>query len=275
MSASKIDFKKGPLLMGVVNVTPDSFSDGGDFLDTDKAVQHALTLIEEGADILDIGGESTRPGADPVSPDMEQKRILPVIKALKDCGIETPISVDTRHSDTMRAAINSGADIINDVSALTHDAESLSIISKAQIPVMLMHMKGKPQTMQNAPHYDDVVDEVMAFLSARIEACMNAGMDQKGIIIDPGIGFGKSLEDNLKLLNNLDKFHNLGCAVLLGASRKSFIEKICPHTPADERLGGSLAALLRGYEQGVQLFRVHDVKQSRQALGVWRAVQQG
>lgn len=263
---------QAPLLMGIVNVTPDSFSDGGDFVDSERAISHALKLVEEGADILDIGGESTRPGAVPVTPDEEQARILPVIEGIKATGCNVPLSIDTRHADTMRAVVGCGVDIINDTSALTHDSESLSVVTKAQIPVMLMHMKGTPETMQNRPHYDDVVDEVYAFLSERIDSCTQAGIDPNRVIIDVGIGFGKTLEDNLKLLNNLDKFQDLGCPILLGASRKSFIEKICPQASPQDRLAGSLAALLRGYEQGVQIFRVHDVKESRQALDVWQAI---
>ena len=272
-----IDFcsliSRRPLLMGVVNVTPDSFSDGGEFLDSEAAISHALKLMEEGVDILDIGGESTRPGAEAVTIEEEQRRVLPVIKGVRKAGCKTPISIDTRHSDTMRKALQYGADIVNDISALVHDNESLSVVSEAQIPVILMHMQGSPETMQNSPEYDDVVEAVYAFLEERIERCTQAGIDQKKIIVDPGIGFGKTLEDNLKLLKNIDKFHKLKCPVLLGASRKSFIEKICPHTYPQDRLPGSIAAMLSAYQKGVQIFRVHDVADSRQALGVWGAIQ--
>ncbi len=267
------DFAKGPLLMGVVNVTPDSFSDGGDYLDKNKAIDHALQLVEEGADILDIGGESTRPGAKSVSIMEEQARVLPVLESLKKQGIKTPISIDTRHAHTMQKSIDLGADIINDISALKNNPESLDVVVKAQIPVILMHMKGTPQTMQEKPDYADVVEEILGFLSARIAVCLEAGMDRKNIICDPGIGFGKTLENNLTILKNIEKFHDLGCAVLLGASRKSFIEKICPGTPAKDRLAGSLAAALSGLEKGVQIFRVHDVKETRQAFDVWQAIQ--
>lgn len=267
-----IDFSKGPYLMGVLNVTPDSFSDGGDFYNTDAAIQQALKLVEEGAHILDIGGESTKPGAKPVTIEEEQSRVLPVLTALKEKGVNALISVDTRNADTMQKAIAAGADIINDVSSLTHDPKSLSVVSKAQIPVMLMHMQGTPETMQNAPTYNDVVDDIIAYLSARITACETAGMARHNIIIDPGIGFGKTLEDNLNILKNLDKFHDLGCAVLLGASRKSFIEKLCPNTPAKDRLAGSIVAAIQGLGQGVQIFRVHDVAQTKQAFTVWQAM---
>ena len=268
-----IDFYKGPLLMGVVNVTPDSFSDGGEYLDKNKAIDHALQLVEEGADILDIGGESTRPGAKPISIMEEQARVLPVLENLKKQGVETPISIDTRHAHTMQKSIDLGVDIVNDISALMHDSESLDVVAKAQIPVILMHMKGTPQTMQEKPDYEDVMEEILSFLSARITVCLEAGMDRKNIVCDPGIGFGKTLKNNLNILKNIDKFHDLGCPVLLGASRKSFIEKICSDTPAQDRLAGSLAAVLAGLEKKVQIFRVHDVKETRQALDVWQAIQ--
>jgi dihydropteroate synthase len=269
-----IDFKKDPpLIMGVVNVTPDSFSDGGDFLDTQAAINHGLKLLDEGADILDIGGESTRPGALAVPPQDEQARILPVIEGLKKASSNCVISVDTRHADTMQKAIDRGVDIINDISALTHDLKSIDVVSKAQIPVILMHMQGTPETMQNKPKYDDVVQEIYDYLAARIEVCESRGIARHNIIVDPGIGFGKTLEDNLKVLKNLNKFQQLGCTVLLGASRKSFIEKICPDTPPEQRLAGSLAAAIQGLEQGVQIFRVHDVRETKQAFAVWKAMQ--
>lgn len=261
-----------PILMGVVNVTPDSFSDGGVFLDVGKAVAHAQKLEAEGADILDIGGESTRPGAMPVSAKEEQKRILPVIEGIRKAGVKARISVDTRNADTMQKAIDIGADIINDISALTYDVKSLDVVSKARIDVVLMHMQGTPETMQDKPTYKDVVEEVYDFLVVRREACLAAGIEREKIICDPGIGFGKMLEDNLMLLDNLDKFHHLQCPILLGASRKSFIEKICPDTPADQRLAGSLAAAIRGLEQKVQIFRVHDVKETKQAFDVFQAI---
>ena len=273
--ATAIDFHKGPLVMGVVNVTPDSFSDGGDFLDSDLAVKHALEMVQSGADILDIGGESTRPGADPVSPEEEQRRILPVIEKLKESGCKIPISVDTRHAETMQKLIEAGVDIINDISALTHDINSLSVASKAQIPVMLMHSKGLPKTMQDKPDYDDVVREVYDYLSERKRACIYAGIDPKNIILDPGIGFGKRLEDNLNLIKHIDKFHELNCPILLGTSRKSFIEKICSDTPPEKRLSGSLSSLLFALDKGVQIFRVHDVAETVQAIKVWQAIKSG
>lgn len=268
-----IDLKKAPLLMGILNITPDSFSDGGAYFNISDAVGRGLKLIEEGADILDIGGESTRPNAEIVSPLEEQKRVLPVIEELKKAGVTVPISLDTRNAETMQRGIETGVSIINDISALTHNPESLDVVSKAQIPVVLMHIKGTPQTMQNKPEYDDVVEEVFEFLWARIRVCTDAGIKKENIIADVGIGFGKTLGDNLKLLKNLNRFHDLGVPLLLGASRKSFIEKICPDTPTDQRLGGSIAAALHGVQQGVQIYRVHDVVQTRQAFKISRAIQ--
>ena len=267
-----LDYAKGPLIMGVVNVTPDSFSDGGEFFEAHHAVDHALKLIDEGADILDIGGESTRPNAKAVSTQEEQSRILPVIAELKKQNITTPISIDTRHADTMQKAIEAGADIINDVSALTHDPKSLGVVAAANVTVILMHMQGTPKTMQARPHYDDVVNDIITYLTARIAICVEAGIEDKNIICDPGIGFGKTLDDNLMILKNLDKFHALNCPILLGASRKSFIEKIIPNTPPQDRLAGSLAAALKGLEKNVQIFRVHDVAQTKQAFNVVQAI---
>lgn len=267
-----IDLSKIPVLMGVVNVTPDSFSDGGAFLDVDKAVAHALKLEREGAQILDVGGESTRPGAKPVSLEDEQARVLPVIEGLKKAGTKALISVDTRNADTMQKSIDVEADIINDISALTYDPESLNVVSKVQIPVILMHMQGAPDTMQDKPQYDDVVQEIFDYLSARIDACEAAGIVRNKIICDPGIGFGKTLEDNLTILKNMKKFQELGCPILLGASRKSFIEKTCPDASADQRLGGSIAAAITGLEQGVQIFRVHDVAETKQAFDILQAI---
>jgi len=259
-------------LMGVVNVTPDSFSDGGEFLNVDKAIEHALRLVDEGVDILDIGGESTRPGAELISPSEEQDRILPVVERLVSEGVKTPISIDTRNSETMTAAVNIGAKIINDISALRHDPKSLFTALKLDTPVVLMHMQGTPKTMQKNPSYDDVIEEVKAFFRERIAICEATGITKDKITLDVGIGFGKSLEDNLLLLGNLWQFHDLSCDLLLGTSRKSFIEKICPNTPANQRLGGSIASAIKGLEQSVQTFRVHDVAETKQAFDVWLAI---
>ena len=202
----------------------------------------------------------------------EQNRILPVIEGIKKVAPQAVISVDTRNADTMQKSIKVGANIVNDISALGYDMKALNVVSKAQIPVILMHMQGTPENMQDSPIYNDVVEDVCTYLESRVKACEEVGIDRQMIAVDPGMGFGKTLEDNLNLLKNLDKFQELGCAVLLGASRKSFIEKICPNTPADKRLAGSIAAALQGLEQGVQMFRVHDVRETKQAFDVWQAM---
>lgn len=257
--------------MGVVNATPDSFSDGGKFLDPDRAIEHALRLAGEGADILDIGGESTRPGADAVSIDDECARIIPVIEGLKKAGCQTAISIDTRKPEVASAAIKAGAAIWNDVTALSYARDSMEVAAGLSCDIVLMHAKGDPKTMQDAPHYDDVIEEVYAYLGARIEACVKAGVDESRIIVDPGIGFGKTLTHNLLLLGGLTRFCALGRPVLLGASRKRFIAAL--DAGADERLGGSLAAVWSGYCRGVSIFRVHDVAATRQALRVAFAIE--
>ena len=256
-----------PRLMGVVNVTPDSFSDGGRWLEPEAAIGHALSLEAEGADMLDIGGESTRPGAEPVGIEEELRRVLPVVEALLKRA-RIPVSIDTRNAEAMRRAAQAGARLINDVSALTHDPDSLAAAAETGLPVVLMHAQGRPATMQRDPRYADVVLDVYDALEARIEACARAGIPSERLIVDPGIGFGKTLAHNLALLGSLSMFHGLGCPVMLGASRKSFIGKLTG-AGAHERLPGSLAAALMGAAQGVQILRVHDVAATRQALAVW------
>ena len=256
-----------PRLMGVVNVTPDSFSDGGRYATTDAAVAHALQLEAEGADILDIGGESTRPGSGGVDLEEECRRVLPVIAALARES-RARISVDTRKAEVMRRAALEGAHIVNDVSALTHDPLSLDTVAKLGVPVILMHALGDPRTMQDQPTYYDVVLDVYDALAGWIAACERAGIPRERLVVDPGIGFGKTLAHNLALLGALSIFHGLGCGVLLGASRKSFIGRLTG-AQAEDRLPGSLAAALLGVAQGVQLLRVHDVAATRQALAVW------
>lgn len=261
-----------PIIMGVVNVTPDSFSDGGEYYSTNSAKEQALCLFKEGAQIIDIGGESTRPGSDIVSIKEEIRRIVPVISSIKSHEIPY-ISIDTRNAETMSAAINAGANFINDVSGLLHDEKSADLIAgKADIPVCIMHMQGVPQTMQARPHYNDVTDDVMAFFEERLEFCQAHGISQNRVILDPGIGFGKTLEHNLSLLKNLKKFQQFGCAVLLGVSRKSFIGAISGEKNPKNRISGSLAAAIYGLEAGVQIFRVHDVKETLQAFDVYRAI---
>jgi dihydropteroate synthase len=260
-----------PLIMGVVNVTPDSFSDGGCYLAADAAIAHALRLEAEGADILDIGAESTRPGSEPVDLQEELRRVMPVIEALAPRA-RARLSIDTRKAEVMRRAAIAGAALINDVSALTHDPGALEVASATGLPVVLMHAQGDPRTMQERPHYADVVLDVYDWLGARIDACERAGIPRSRLIVDPGIGFGKTLAHNLALLGASSIFHGLGCPILLGASRKSFIGQL---TGADveDRLPGSIAAALLGASQGVQILRVHDVAATRQALAVWEAAQ--
>ncbi len=261
-----------PLLMGILNVTPDSFSDGGRSLALESALSHARDMLREGADILDIGGESTRPGAAEVSVAEEIERVVPVIKALRDEGITAPISVDTRKADVLRAALTAGADIFNDVSALRFDPESGAVAAEAGIPVCLMHAKGDPATMQHAPRYADVVLEVAEFLSKRIQVAVAAGISRERIIVDPGIGFGKTVAHNLSLIRGLALLHDLGCPILLGASRKRFIGAIGDAPHARDRLAGSLAVALEGLRAGVQMLRVHDVRETKQAVELWHAM---
>jgi dihydropteroate synthase len=256
-------------LMGIVNITPDSFSDGGDFLEADRAAAHAQRLVEEGAEIVDFGGESTRPGSLEVPLEQERERVLPVLDRLED--LPATISVDTRKAALMKEAVEVGADFVNDVSALTHDPESARVVAALGCPVILMHSRGDPRTMQDAPYYDDVLLEVYSYLEGRIEAAVAAGIDREMIVIDPGIGFGKTLDHNLALLAGLSLFHGLGAPILLGASRKRIIGSITGKRDPKERMPGSLAVALAGAAQGVQILRVHDVAETRQALDVWRA----
>ena len=256
-----------PRIMGVVNVTPDSFSDGGERFDSGRAVADGLAMIEAGADIIDVGGESTRPGAAPVPVEEEQRRVLPVVKGLAAQGAR--VSIDTRRAQVMAEAAAAGAAILNDVTALSGDPESLSVAAQSGLPVVLMHMQGEPQTMQADPQYGQVSLDVFDYLTDRIEACAAAGIPRDRLIVDPGIGFGKTLAHNLRLLNDLALLHGTGCAILLGVSRKSFITTIDGPCEAKERLPGSLAAMLYGIRQGVQIVRVHDVAETRQALAVW------
>ena len=257
-----------PRIMGVVNVTPDSFSDGGQYLAPEAAIAHGLQLEAEGADILDVGGESTRPGAEPVSLEEECRRVLPVVEALAKQA-RAPVSIDTRNAEVMRRAADAGARIVNDVSALAHDPASLAFAARSGLPVVLMHAQGDPRTMQANPTYADVVLDVYDALQARVQACKAAGIGAERLIVDPGIGFGKTLAHNLSLLGSLTVFQGLGCPVLLGVSRKSFIARLTG-AGAGERLPGSLAGALLGAAQGVQILRVHDVAATRQALTVWQ-----
>ena len=258
-----------PLLMGIVNVTPDSFSDGGLYDTKDEAVTHAAGLVAAGADIVDIGGESTRPGSDTVDPQEELARVVPVIQALK--GIKAAISIDTRKADVARAAAKAGAAILNDVSALTYDKDSLAVAAETGLGVILMHAKGAPKTMLDNPSYDDVLLEVFDYLAERIAAAEAGGIPRARIVADPGIGFGKSLAHNLALLAHMSLFHGLGVPLLVGASRKRFIGAFGREGAPREREPGSQAAALIACAQGAQMLRVHDIAGTRQALCVWRA----
>ncbi|MFV2037184.1 MAG: dihydropteroate synthase [Paracoccaceae bacterium] len=257
-------------LMGIVNVTPDSFSDGGQFGDADAAAAHALQMIRDGADIIDIGGESTRPGAQDVPHGLEISRTAPVIAAIR-AHATVPISIDTRKSRVARAALDAGANLINDVSALSYDAQLAETTAKSGVPICLMHARGDPASMQDEPNYQNVLLDVCDHLSERIDAAIAAGIPRARIIVDPGIGFGKTLEHNLALLRGLSLLHTLGCPILLGVSRKRFIGTLSNQPDAQARLPGSIAAALAAIAQGVQIVRVHDIAQTRQALTIWAA----
>jgi len=260
-------------IMGVVNVTPDSFSDGGRYLDSDQAVAHGLRLVEEGADLLDVGGESTRPGAAAVSIEEEIARVVPVIEALAK-RVTVPIAIDTSKPEVMRAALAAGAGMINDVHALRRDG-ALEAAAALGMPVCLMHMQGEPGTMQDDPQYLDVVGEVRQFLADRVLACQFAGIDKKRLVIDPGFGFGKTFEHNLALLSNLGQFAGLGVPLLVGLSRKGMIGKLTGRSAPAERVHGSVAAAVIAAARGAQILRVHDVAATRDALAVLEAVWTG
>ena len=265
-----------PAIMGILNVTPDSFSDGGRFKTRDAAMRQAMAMIDQGADIIDIGGESTRPGSDPVSETEELDRVIPVIEALR-AESATPVSIDTMKPAVARAAIAAGASIWNDVTALRFSEDSLAAAVDLDVPVVLMHMRGAPKTMQDdLSPYDDVVADVAAFLTGRAEAAETAGVSRENIWLDPGIGFGKSLADNLALTRGLRQVSELGLPVLYGASRKRFIALLDPAADsAADRLGGSMAAAIAAAEGGARVLRVHDVAETAQALKVWRAIKDG
>lgn len=257
-----------PKLMGVVNVTPDSFSDGGLFLDADAAVAHGRELLEQGADLLDVGGESTRPGAEEVSAEEEQARVEPVVAGLAG---EATVSIDTSKAAVAEAALDAGATIVNDVTALRHDLEIASLCAERDVGLVLMHMQGDPRTMQHNPTYDDVVDDVKAFLSGRMEVAVAAGVGEERIWLDPGIGFGKNVDHNLELLRRLGELRDLGRPLVIGTSRKSFIGKI-DGSPVESRLGGTIASSILAAAEGADVLRVHDVAEAAQAAKVASAV---
>ncbi len=256
-------------ICGIVNVTPDSFSDDGLFSDVESAVAHGVLMVKQGADMLDIGGESTRPGAAPITPEQEAARVVPVIEALIT-QVDVPISIDTSTPEVMRAAVNAGAGLVNDVRALQREG-ALKAAFDVGVPICLMHMQGQPGTMQDNPHYDDVVAEVHRFLADRLLVCQQAGIDTTQVLVDPGFGFGKTLEHNMRLLAELDRFTNLGAGILVGLSRKSFLGTITGRKMGERQVASAAAALL-AVQRGASIVRVHDVAETRDALAVLRAV---
>jgi len=275
----KLDLSASPCIMGILNTTPDSFSDGGNFLDPEAAVAQGLQMVKEGADILDIGGESSRPFTEPVSAEEEMARIIPVIKRLKR-QIRIPISVDTTKSMVARAALDAGASMINDISAGEHDPAIMDLAAENNIPIILMHMKGSPKTMQIKPLYDDVVKEVAVYLAGRAESAMAAGVAREKIILDPGIGFGKTVEHNLLLTKKLQTICQLGFPVLVGPSRKSFIQKILTDglrkkviSSSPETRHGTLAAVAVSFMNGAKIIRVHDVAPAKALTQIIQAIQ--
>lgn len=263
-----------PLIMGILNVTPDSFSDGGKYSTVKAAVTQAEKMLADGADIIDIGGESTRPGSEPVPASEQIRRVVPVIEAIKGLSSSLLISIDTTLAEVAEAAIGAGADLINDVSGGTGDAKMLTLAARLDAPIVLMHNQGTPKTMQDNPYYDDVVGEVVAVLRERVEAALAAGIKKERIIIDPGIGFGKRRQDNIDLLAHLDAFAGLGFPVLLGTSRKRFMGSLCHVEEPAELVTATAVTTALGVMAGVKLFRVHDVKENRQAADVAWAIRQ-
>ena len=265
--------KNSPLIMGILNVTPDSFSDGGKYTDIEAAINQGKKMIDEGADIIDIGGESTRPGSQRVSVEEQIDRVVHIIQAISETiPGHVQISIDTTRSKVAEAALNAGAHIVNDVSGGNDDPEIINLCVDKACPYIIMHMQGSPETMQNNPSYDDVVSDIKTFLESRVNDCINAGIKQNNIVIDPGIGFGKTKEHNLTLLNNLKAFVDTSHSVLLGTSRKRFMGTICTVNTPDELIGATTATTALGVQAGVKIFRVHDVKENRQAADVAWAI---
>ena len=267
----KLDLEK-PIVMGILNVTPDSFSDGGRYDHIENALKHAIQLQEEGADIIDVGGESTRPGAKPVNGQEELDRVIPVIEKITS-QIDLPVSIDTSKALVMTEAVSSGAVMVNDVMALQQPGTTEAVaMMDDSIAVCLMHMQGQPRTMQENPVYDDVVEDVFGFLQSRVIECEQAGIDRNRIVIDPGFGFGKTLEHNIALLKHLSEFKKSGLPVLAGISRKSMLGKLLGDVPPDQRIDASVAAAVLAYERGANILRVHDVKQTVDALKIAQAI---
>ena len=271
MGVKKISFGGRTLIMGILNVTPNSFYEGGRFLDAEEALEHGLKLVEEGADIIDIGGESTHPGALPVSAEEEERRILPVIRGLKN-EIDVPISVDTYKAEVAEAAIKAGASMINDISALRFDEKMVRVAAEYDVAVSLMHMKGTPRDMQSNPYYEDVMGEIISFLGERIRFALDNGISEDKIVIDPGIGFGKrtggGIEDNCIILRRLKELKSFKKPILVGTSRKTFIGNICNKPLPEERLDGSLATVAIAVANGADIVRVHDVKETKSVVAM-------
>ena len=261
------DSNRETLVMGILNVTPDSFSDGGLFYNTDEAVRHALQLIEYGIDIIDIGGESTRPGAKKISEEEEIQRIIPVVKQIRELSPEIIISIDTTKSMVAQKAIQSGANIINDISGFSFDNKMIDVVRESKVPVIIMHMQGDPSNMQNKPVYDDLIIDISSFFKSKIKLATDAGIKKKQIILDPGIGFGKTVGDNFQLINQLNEFCKLGFPVMIGPSRKSFIGTTL-NLPVDDRLEGTAAAVAVGVMNGARIVRVHDVKEIKRVVTI-------
>lgn len=254
------------LVMAILNVTPDSFSDGGKFADPNQAVNRALHMMEEGADMIDIGGESTRPGAEPVSLDEELDRTIPVIEAIRQQS-DCLISIDTYKSAVAEAALNAGADVVNDISGFTFDSKMAPLVAKKNVPVILMHIKGTPRDMQTNPHYDDLIEEISQFFKNQVSSAKASGVKSERIILDPGIGFGKRLEDNFEIIRELGQIRAMGYPILLGPSRKSFIGMTLD-LPVEERLEGTLASITAGVMNGARIVRVHDVKETHRSVTI-------
>ena len=266
---------KRTYIMGVLNVTPDSFSDGGQFNTLESATAQAQKMVENGVDIIDIGGQSTRPGADEITLEEELNRVIPLVEILRSteniCAT-VPISVDTTRAAVAKAAIAAGADIINDISGATFDPEMLPTVAKLEVPIVLMHIRGTPQTMQKLTDYQDLIGEIYQFLESRVEAAIAAGINKRNIIIDPGIGFAKTYNQNLKILRELRKFHDLACPILVGVSRKSFIGHILNQPDPQQRIWGTAAACTSAIARGADILRVHDVKEMRDVCQVADAI---
>ncbi len=268
--SQKLKLGSRTLIMGILNVTPDSFSDGGLFAEVEAAAEHAENMVAQGADIIDVGGESSRPGADMVSVEAEKDRVLPVIERLVK-AVEVPISIDTYKSSVARDALNMGACIVNDITALRGDPDMAPLVAEAGAPVILMHMKGTPKDMQIDPHYDSLISEITSFLRTRIQAAIKAGIPQDQIIIDPGVGFGKTVEHNLEIIRRLREFRSLGKPILIGTSRKSFIGKVLGLS-TDDRLEGTAASIAVAIANGADIVRVHDVKEAARVVRMTDAI---